>query len=322
MGLNAAAAQQIVGDIAAALTTAERCEKFFKERAILTSQSQAAYTVGSCHARTGNWSGAYTAWSRAVRLDDEQCAFIQASERRALLVQGLVMGDMGSRGSIRPATIAKCEAILARAYEALKPFGSSPEAQRVLGKLSVVHAQMCVMTKQNVSALRYTAVARESFGALGFDYDVALVDALAGLAMIEVGKGGAHDMFEEAVLTLQRALQFFTSPEHRRVRWKILYYLAVGALLAGQHKGRSLDKLKWRDLAAGWVRSASDECAIIEKEGAQGLAFGVDAEFSPGLQPSALEPLQKALGMGGATRRKRSQRDIEAAVGPGDGYLH
>jgi len=321
MGLNAAAAQQLTGDINGGLATAERCEKFFKESGFVTSQSQAAYTIGSCRARMGDWAGAYAAWSRSVRLDDEQSAFIQASERRALLVQGLVMSDTMTRGAIRATTISKCEAILARAYDGLTPFGDSADAKRVRGKLSVVHAQMCVMAKDNVRALRYAAVARESFGALGFDYDVALVDALSGLAMIEVGKGGAHEMFEEAVMTLQRALQFFSGSETRRVRWKILYYLAVAALLAGQHRSRPLEKMKWRDLAAGWLRAASDECAVLEREGASELHSGSDSEFSPGLKPQALEALKKALGVG-TNRRKRAEVHVEAEAGPGDGYLH
>jgi hypothetical protein len=322
MGLNAAAAQQITGDVAGGLATAKLCERFFKERGILASQSQSAYTVGSCHARMGDWVAAHAAWARAVRLDDEQRAFIQACERRALLVQGLVMSDTSGLGDIRPATITKCEAILTRAYDELKPFGDSIDAKRVRGKLSVVHAQMCVMTKDHVRALRYAAIARECFRELDFEYDVALVDALSGLAMIEVGKGGAHEMFEESVMTLQRALLFFSGAETRRVRWKILYYLAVAALLAGQHKTRPLEKMKWRDLAAGWLRAATDECTVLEREGANEFTAGADSEFSPGLKPKALEALRKALGIGGVSRRKRAEVRVETEAGPGDGYLH
>ena len=323
MGLNAAAAQQIIGDIAGSLATAERCEKFCKERSLVSSQSLAAYTVGSCRARLGDWKGAYAAWSRSVRLDDERCAFVQASERRALLVQGLVMEDMGSRGDIRRTTIAKCEEILARAYETLESFGDEAEAQRVRGKLHVVHAQMYVMSKDTIRALRHASSARECFGALGLDYDAALVDALSGLAMIELGKSGAHEMFEEAVLTLQRALQFFGGAEHRRIRWKILYYLAVAGLLTGQHKSKPLDRMKWRDLAAGWVKGASDECSLIQSEGNDGsIALFGDSEFSPGLKPVALEPLKKALGLGGGGRRRRPARETEVEAGPGEGFVH
>lgn len=322
MGLNAAAAQQIIGDIAGSRATAERCEKFCKERSLSASQSLAAYTVGSCLARLGDWKGAYGAWSRSVRLDDERCAFMQASERRALLVQGLVMDEMGSRGDIRRTTVAKCEAILARAYETLQSFGDVAEAQRVRGKLHVVHAQMYVMSKDTIGALRHASSARECFGAIGLEYDAALVDALSGLAMIELGKTGAREMFEEAVLTLQRALQFFGGGEYRRIRWKILCYLAVAALLTGEHKVKPSDRMKWRDLAAGWVKGASDECALIESEAADSMTSFGDAEFSPGLKPAALEPLKKALGLGGDGRRKRPARDIGVETGPGEGFVH
>lgn len=306
MGLNVAAAQQITGDINAALASAEQCEELFDKLDMVSSQSQAASTVGSCHARLGEWARACTAWSRAIQLDGRRNAFCQASERRALLVQALVMRDMTQHGSISPSTIRKCEATLVRAREALQPFGSSHEALRIEARLHVIEAQLNVMLKRNVTALKHSAQARECFDRLGLEYDVALVDALTGLAMIEVGKGGMSEMFEEATLTLQRALQFFASGDVTIVRWKILYYLSLSALLTSQHKPSPADQRKWRDLASLWLRDAMREVDSLQGSQVALNDAGPDGDFSPGLKPASLEALKKALGISSTGKRRQS----------------
>ena len=311
MGLNVAAAQQITGDISGALATADQCEKLFEKLGMVNSQSQAASSAGSCHARLGAWERACTAWSRAIQLDERRNAFCQASERRALLVQALVMKDMTKHGSISSTTTRKCEATLARAHQSLAPFGDSPEAHRVGARLHVIEAQLNVMLKRNVSALKHTARARECFDRLGLEHDVALVDALTGLAMIEVGKGGMSEMFEEAALTLQRALQFFASGDVAVVRWKILYYLSLSALLNSQHKTSPVDQRKWRDLACVWLRDAVREVDRLAN-GPIGLGDATpEGDFSPGLKVTSLDVLKKALGMS-AGKRRQSTAQLES----------
>lgn len=321
MGLNVAAARQIVGQVGEALEMARRCERFFSRQGIDHSEAQALHTIGSCEARLGHWPAAYTAWERSVLIDEGRCAFISACERRALVVQALVMSDMTASGEIEAPTRTLCQELLDESYQTLRRFGQSSEARRIEARLHTVNAQLCVMTKSSVTALRHTSAARELFDSLGMEHDAALVEALSGLAMIEVGKCGATEIVEEAVLTLQRPLQFFTGAEYRHVRWKVLYYLAVAGVVIYQRKSQAMDKLRWKDLATGWLKDAVREVALLEESGDGSNPTQSDSEFSPGLRPSALEALKTTLGLG-SQRARRAERDLVLEVGPGDGVVH
>lgn len=321
MGLNMAAARQIVGQVVEALEMARRCQGFFSRQGIEHSEAQALHTLGSCEARLGQWPAAYTAWERSVQIDEERCAFISACERRALVVQALVMTDITTSGQVDSATRALCQELLDESYQTLRRFGQSSEARRIEARLHTVNAQLCVMTKSSVAALRHTSAARELFESLGMDHDAALVEALSGLAMIEVGKCGSTEIVEEAVLTLQRPLQFFTGSEYRHIRWKVLYYLAVAGVVISQRKSQAMDKLKWKDLATGWLKDALREVAQLDEAAGGANASQPDSEFSPGLKPSALEALKVTLGIG-AQRSRRAERDLVPEVGPGDGVVH
>jgi hypothetical protein len=179
------------------------------------------------------------------------------------------------------------------------------------------------MTKRHVEALRHLSAARALFESLGMQVDVAMTDAFTGLSLIEVGKAATPDILEEAVMTLQRAQQFFSSPPLPAVRWKLSYYLAMAAIHISNAAGEPGSKMKWRDLAAGWVRSAEQDLALLAGEGDSSVhGFGVGADFSPGLKPTALEALQRALGFKGRGVAKERDSRIEKATVPGDGFVH
>jgi tetratricopeptide (TPR) repeat protein len=321
MGLNVTAARQIVGRVEDALDMARRCEIFFKAKGISEGESQALHSIGSCHARLGSWDNALVAWELAVKIDEARCAFMPACERSASVVQALVMRDVSSGGEVEPTTALRCQQILDQSCQVLRRFGDSVEARRIEARLRTVNAQLCVMTKNSVTALRHTSIARDLFATLAMEYDAGLVDALSGLAMIDVGKSGSVEILEEAILTLQRPLQFFAGSEYRHIRWKILYYLAVAGVGISQRKTQPVEKLKWKELATGWLKESSRELTRLEESRGGAPAIEQDAEFSPGLKPSALEALKTSLGVGGQ-RTRRAERGPVFEEGPGDGYVH
>lgn len=321
MGLNVSAAKQIVGRTQDALEMALRCQKLFASKGVSHSESQALHVVGSCHARQGAWSEALSAWERAVQIDISRSAFMPACERNASVVQALVMRDVAVVGEVASSTAARCQEILDGSYQILRRFGQAADARRIEARLRTVNAQLCVMTKNSVSALRHTSIARELFDTLAMEYDAGLVDALAGLAMIEVGKSGGVEIVEEAVLTLQRPLQFFVGPEYRHIRWKVLYYLAVAGVVISQRKAQAIEKLKWKDLATGWLKEASRELSQIQEARSCTSMNDQDTEFSPGLKPAALEALKATLGVG-TQKPRRADRGATIEAGPGDGYIH
>jgi hypothetical protein len=231
------------------------------------------------------------------------------------------MGDMIGSGNVRPATAKKVISILERAEDTLQSFGDLDEALRVRAKLKTVHAHLCVLGNDHVRALQHLSKARSYFVGLGLDYDVAISDAFSALSMLEIAKSANPELAEEAVLHLQRSLQFFLAAPLSPMRWKLSYYLAVAAVLVAQGKAADHDKIKWRTLASGWIRQAEKELAQLP--GAVDGAHGEEtsgAGFSPGLKPAAIDELKNALGLRSRSRKRRDEENSPPA--PSAGYVH
>lgn len=320
-GLNLAAAQQIIGDQQGALGTATRCEAFFKARYLIGFQAQAANIIGTCQAHAGRWKQAQRAWSRAADLDQERHAFVSACERRGLVAQAHLMCDLTSAGHVRPATITTIERMLQGAEHSLEPFGELDEAIRVRARLHSVRAHLWAVCGDHVRGMRYLSTARTLFAAIGQQVDVAMTDAFTGLSMLEVGKTANPGLAEEAVLHLQRSLQFFSSVPADSIRWKLLYYLAVAAVIVGQSKTSDHEKMKWRDLAAAWIRDAESECSREKGPGGgEDVTRDAYVGFSPGLKPEAIDELKSLIGLRG---RPRKQREGSSALSARSSrYLH
>lgn len=322
-GLNAAAAQQIVGDVEGALRTAKRCERFFSRQRLPGFRAQALAIEGTCEAHRNRWDKAAAAWRKAVAIDVERYAFIQGCERKGLVAQAIVMHDMTTCGQLRDATARKAHKLLAEADAEIGNCGELPEAIETRARLQSIHAQVSLISGEYVRALRHLSSARTLFDSLGKGFDVAMADAFTGLSMIEVGKSGTPDILEEAVLTLQRAHQFFSSPACPAIRWKILYYLAVAALRISNGAAEAGSRVKWRELAIGWVRSAEADLKSLEGDinSSTPVVTG-QSDFSPGLKRDSLEALKHALGVRQARRSKAEESIAEKDTTAGGGVVH
>jgi tetratricopeptide (TPR) repeat protein len=323
-GLNVAAAQQISGDIDGALRTAKKCEKFFNRAGIAAFQAQALAIVGTCEAHKGYWKRAESAWRRGLEIEIQRHAFVAAAERAAFVVQAKVMHDFATHGGVRSATRVACEALLQQAQESLRAFGSIAHAVSVQARLHSVHAQLCIMSKEHLAALRAFSVARGLYDSLGMGFEVSLTDAFIGLSMIEVGKATNPELLEEAVLTLQRAFQFFSSPSYPALRWKLLYYMAVAGLFISNNTTNPVERLKWRDLSVAWLRSAERDLEGLADGPTQTHApIGFETEFAPGVKADALRELRAALGMRQQGRRKQDDEEKAEKSLPASGeYIH
>jgi tetratricopeptide (TPR) repeat protein len=320
-GLNLAAALQVLNDFKGAEKVAEISRRFFKDNRMPGFQAQAAHIVGLCRARKKDWGAASKFWREAVALDDQRYALMSAAERRALLAQAELMRDVADGGPLKEATARKIELILLNAEAGISVFAGDPEAKRLEARFKAIRAHINVVQDEHVRALRHLSDAREIFESLQAHYDVAMSDAFMALSMLAIGKAGNISLLEEAVLNLQRSLQFFASGTNAGIRWKLLYYMAVCALIIGQGKFSDEDKIKWRELASSWLRSSEKEFDQISEGDTATENDPEFAGFSPGLKRQAIEELKGALGMNGRTK-KRSEKGDKTEVNAPDGYLH
>jgi len=323
-GLNVVAALQMTGDAQAAGRLAARCEKNFVAIGATALAGQAAYMLGASFAEGGKWRQARGAWKRALTCDELRRAPLSACDRRAALAQAVAMEDLSERGMLGEVALKEIARLRAVTENSLVPLASSSAGQLALAKTLHIHAQLDILGKRSVEALKSLSRARECFASLGLDREVALSDGLTGLALLEASKEQGGEIVEEAVAALQRSLDYFAGVGSKRLTWKLHYYLSVGAILRAQLVTDPMVQERWRQMAIGWVKRAEDEVALIPLEGGMPRALSGEGDFSPGLKPEVLEPIKQALGL--VPAKKRSDRvKVESSQAPGKrfgGYLH
>lgn len=320
IGFSAAQAAQILSDSKAAVRCAKICEEVFRAAGVRALQAQALHLSASALAASGDWVSARKAWKESLTIEEQRRAVVSASEKRAALAQAGVMSEFSTKGFASDRALREAERLLVRCEQELEPYESLPAAQRSRAKCLSIRAQLGVLSKDPVSAVSHLHKARAVYQALGSARDVALTDALSGLAMLEVGKSRGGELYEEAHGMLQRALEFFDAPRHNAIRWKLKYYLSMSAYLSSQARGHGQAGLSWRETSAAWLRGAMVDLEKASEDDSSALEA---ADFSPGLSPKVLEPLQRALGLRGKTKPKPSAADLELDKLPGSGgYLH
>jgi tetratricopeptide (TPR) repeat protein len=302
-GLNVVAAHQLLGRSDVAAKIAMKCERLFAAHGLRGLTAQAAFMLGASYADGGKWKQARAAWKRSLTCDELRRAYISACDRRAALAQAIAMVDVTESGTLRETTLVEIENLLAKSEEALRPFGQSTQALQSLGKALHIHAQLAILAKQPLNALKYLNRARECFGELGLEREVALTDGLIGLALLEASKQSGARLLDEAIGALQRSLDFFVREGQVTVTWKIRYYLAVAYILKSQQSGDPLHRDAHRQMAAGFLEEASGESSVMTGPLGMLRASTGDGDFSPGLKPDVLEPLRRVLGMNNPPRK-------------------
>lgn len=322
-GLNVVAALQLVGDLTSATRLAGACEKNFVKIGVSSLAGQASFMLGASYAESGKWRQARSAWKRALTCDELRRSHISACDKRAALAQAVAMVDLSERGELSEATLLEIDRLRRVSERSLVAFGNSTAALIAMAKSLHVHAQLDILAKRSVEALRSLSRAREIFAQLGLERDVALSDALNGLALLEASKDRGGEIVEEAVAALQRALDYFAAVGSTRLLWKLHYYLTVAGVMRSQLASDPMVRERWRQMAIGWLKSAERDVQLLTLEGGMPRAGSGEGDFSPGLRPDVLDPLKQVLGL--APQKRQSKTKIQATGTTSKrfgGYLH
>lgn len=308
VGLNLSAIFQTSGQYKKGEEFSRKLEIFFNERGLLKQAGQAAFSEGACSAGLGDWVAAYDAWKRAMSYDVQAGDEISAAERKGAMAQAIAMDEFSKSKTISPEGMKNVRELLDSASRALATTVSNPEHIKAEAKILQTYAQLSIIGQVPIEGLKHLQRARNLYVALEMSREAALMDALSGLALLEVAKRGSPQMYEEAGHSLQRALNYFSLIEHTPIRWKIKYYLALSAYFHSQTKPRDEDKIQWRATAAEWLRDALADSELVRRGEVSHAASG-ESDFSPGLGPEAMDPLKVVLGLvpGAALGGKRSK---------------
>ena len=322
-GLNSVAAHQVLGKFDVARKLAVQCEKLFVSQGAHPMAAQAAFMLGACHAEGGKWKLARGAWKRALICDELRRAYVSASDRRAALAQAIAMVEFTDRGELGEATLREIDRLRELSERALSPFGASSEAAQALGKTLHIHAQLAILAKQPLNALKHLNRARECFANLGSEREVAMTDGLTGLALLEASKQSGSQLLDEAMAALQRALDYFVRMAQPRLTWKLRYYLTVACVLRSQQAGDPSHRENYRRMAMAYLDEATIESNLFGGERGMARASSGEGDFSPGLKPEVLQPLRKVLGGANGRRKARESGDEGAKSTVRYGrYLH
>lgn len=304
-GLRVIAAMQVAGRPDIARKLARRCELFFAEIGLDALQSQAVFLLGSAHALKGDWSKAKASWRRGVSIDVRRRAPLAAADKRAALAQAIAMEDFSKTSTISADSMVKIKKLLAVADRAAAASVNTIEGVRTRAKVLQTHAQLCMIAKEQVDAIKHLSRARELYEQRGLAREVALADALIGLAVLEVAKLKGGSLFEEAAAALLRALEFFEHTQHALIRWKLKYYLAIAAFMSSGTKRRAEQRDYWVRTASAWLKRAIDDASQVKAAGSEG---SLDGDFSPGFGAHALEALAAVLRRTSKSMRPRVLR--------------
>lgn len=322
-GLNVVAVHQLLGKLDVAIKIGTKCEKMFTALASHALAGQAAFMVGASYAAGERWTQARGAWRRALVCDELRRAHVSACDRRAALAQAVAMVDFTEHGELRDVTRHEVERLLRQSEEALAPFGQSMPALQSLGKTLHIHAQLAILGKQPLVALKHLNRARDCYASLGIEREIALTDGLTGLALLEASKQNGSQLLDEALSALQRALDYFVQGADVRVTWKIRYYLAVGCILRSQQCGDPGQRESYRQTALKFLEEATAESNQCATEVGMPRATSGDGDFSPGLKSEVLEPLRAVLGVQPKRRKGKGADRGSARNSTGYGpYLH
>jgi hypothetical protein len=215
------------------------------------------------------------------------------------------MEDYSKTSSISAESMVKIKELLAIADCAAATTAHAIEGVRTRAKVLQTHAQLCMIAREPVDAVKHLSSARELYDQRGLARDVALADALIGLAVLEVAKLKGGSLYEEAAAALQRALDFFENTQHAHIRWKLKYYLAIAAFMSSGTKRRSEQREHWVRTASAWLSGAMSDVSQVKATGAEGVP---DLDFSPGLGAHALEALAVVLRRASRSMRPRVPR--------------
>lgn len=329
-GLTLAAVLQLAGRHGLAEVFLKSLERTFRRLELHDQESQALFMRGTLMALEGDWPEAEQLWRKAQQVDRRRGALLAAADKQAAVAQAIAMAEYHREKKLSPATLQRVHGLLEKAAAEARKAGEGHQHIQVVGRILHSKAQLCLMAQRPLDAIAELGRARSEYERLEMFRDVALTDALTGMAFLEVAKGHAGTMFEEAYGAFERAVRFYGTAPSPKLRWKIKYFLALSGLMASRHAADPQRRDAFAQRAYGWLQGAYDDLQSVDAgisgarrvrsaapggagsgrsssqgepevqldpaaSGFSGEIFDAQADFSPSLQPEDLAALRDKI---------------------------
>lgn len=291
-GLSIAAIYQLLGELERARKVAASAELYYRQLDILDLVSQSIFMQGACLAGQNRWDKARVLWQKAQQIDHSRGDKSGEIEKLLSIAQAITLNDFTATKSVSDQVMAKVAEKIALAESLAKNLPIAGERLRLLGRTSQTSAQLKMVARRPLMALKDFSMARDAFVQLAARRDVAFIDAVMGFALLETGRAGKSGMFEEALEAFKRSLDYFSSEQILAVRWKIFYYLALTSFLIAKSEAGRGTSLFWINGASEWLEAAVLDANRVKEAG---IINAGENEISPGLAYESLDALAKEL---------------------------
>lgn len=199
----------------------------FNRLKLIAKEAEALFIAGNIESLQLNWKAAVKSWRRSIRLDKK----IGVSDSLFDKYQGIAHALLVACGELAPGSLERNQ-LIQGASEALNRAvnicsqGSEGGDLLNLAKVLQTQAHAAVISNKPSEALRFLASARPILERLGQRMDLGVGDALSGLVLLELAKGGKVNLFNEALSAFQRAEGFISSAGGGAILWKVHLYSA------------------------------------------------------------------------------------------------
>lgn len=158
------------------------------------------------------------------------------------------------------------------------PSTSSQRTERLiqLGGISLAKAQLLIKIGDQKAALRTLGDARRAYQDAASGKDVALIDSLTGLVLLELARLGNPLLFAEAVGSLGRAAEFLECQQIVHFLWRVRYHQARALFFWGGAESSPQTKLSRWQQADYVMHQAADVLERLKTHGSAAPASALD----------------------------------------------
>ncbi len=266
-----------------------------------------------------SWDKAARLWREVSNMEERNGAIL-LSYGSALQAYECMYREQVERESAELTDSNDLERSLNKLSGLVEAFMPLEDAKIILGETELLRAQFLGRGEKRIEALKCLSTARNLFETVGHYQGLAIVEVLTGWHLFHIGKDSDVGILESAVLSFNRAEEFFSTVGDIQMRWRLLYYIASTAEKLAILTKAGVGRVRWHKLALrSIIRSERCYRECMRSEG--GARRKIPVGFARKLGLSDVRALRRVLsGIRGRSVKKATKRFD--SVGAGSNLLH
>lgn len=209
-----------------AATACQQLIKQLKHTGSMKMLGQALFFQGHLASETGKWKVAMKLWKEAITVHERNKDLDGQVTTLRALSQGVLLEKSHGKipAEIAPTLTKKSLSYLNKAEKLI--LEQAPQNSAMMGSLLVMKSHLELLLKEPMRSLKFLSQARLAYQEVDDQREIAFIDGLSGLVLLDLAKGGKVQLYPESIAALQRALEYFHTQEMHDFAWKMGLYLS------------------------------------------------------------------------------------------------